>query len=114
MLSTGVLNVNNMRDISNDAASGKRTLVVRLGLNNARHYHSVLIGLPFFLLLSYVTTGVGSYWGWLFVLGFIPIGIHSYKVQTGDKGSNFDPELKRLALGTFATAITLSIGLWLS
>ncbi|MEZ4808519.1 MAG: 1,4-dihydroxy-2-naphthoate octaprenyltransferase [Flavobacteriales bacterium] len=43
LLSAGVLNVNNMRDIHNDAASGKRTLVVRMGSANARVYHTVLV-----------------------------------------------------------------------
>ena len=43
LLSAGVLNVNNMRDIVNDMASGKRTLVVRMGSANARAYHTLLI-----------------------------------------------------------------------
>ena len=43
MLSAGVLNVNNMRDIVNDAASGKRTLVVRMGSKTAKTYHALLI-----------------------------------------------------------------------
>ena len=32
MLSTAVLNLNNMRDIQNDALKGKRTIPVRIGL----------------------------------------------------------------------------------
>ena len=32
MLSTAVLNLNNMRDIQNDALKGKRTILVRIGL----------------------------------------------------------------------------------
>ena len=35
--------MNNMRDIVNDAASGKRTLVVRMGSTTAKTYHAFLI-----------------------------------------------------------------------
>lgn len=113
LLSAGVLNVNNMRDISNDAASGKRTLVVRIGSEKARIYHSVLIVLSLLLLVRYVSDQEGN-WGWLFLIGFLPIAIHSFRVQRTMNAHDLDPELKRLALGTFATAITFSIGLWLS
>ena len=34
--STAVLNLNNMRDVENDAASGKRTMVVKIGYEKAR------------------------------------------------------------------------------
>ena len=45
--STGVLNLNNMRDIENDRNSGKKTIVVRLGSARSKVYHSwlILIGL---------------------------------------------------------------------
>ncbi|MFZ1332695.1 MAG: 1,4-dihydroxy-2-naphthoate octaprenyltransferase, partial [Flavobacteriales bacterium] len=43
LLSVGVLNLNNMRDIANDAASGKRTLVVRMGSATAKVYHTALV-----------------------------------------------------------------------
>ena len=36
LLSTGVLNLNNMRDIDNDKASGKITMAVKLGLKGAK------------------------------------------------------------------------------
>ena len=45
LLSSGVLNLNNMRDIENDARSGKRTLVVYIGSKAAKIYHLVLISL---------------------------------------------------------------------
>src|SRR5680860_1161523 len=39
LLSAGVLNLNNMRDIANDATSGKKTMVVRIGSEKAKLYH---------------------------------------------------------------------------
>jgi len=41
--SAGVLNLNNLRDRVNDAASGKNTLVVKIGLENAKYYHAILL-----------------------------------------------------------------------
>ncbi|HBK83856.1 MAG TPA: 1,4-dihydroxy-2-naphthoate octaprenyltransferase, partial [Flavobacterium sp.] len=43
LLSVAVLNLNNMRDIENDIAAKKHTLVVAMGLRNAKHYHKLLL-----------------------------------------------------------------------
>jgi 1,4-dihydroxy-2-naphthoate octaprenyltransferase len=43
LLVVGVLNLNNMRDRATDAATGKRTLVVRIGARAARIYHCFLL-----------------------------------------------------------------------
>jgi len=114
LLSVAVLNVNNMRDIDNDRASGKRTLVVRLGLKNALHYHALLIVIPFFLLFSFGTDAFENPWRWLALVGFIPIAIHAYRIQSEDGKIPLDPELKRVALGTFSTALLYSLGLILA
>jgi 1,4-dihydroxy-2-naphthoate octaprenyltransferase len=41
--STAVLNLNNLRDHVNDAASGKQTLVVKMGFRNGKVYQTILI-----------------------------------------------------------------------
>jgi len=114
LLSVAVLNVNNMRDIDNDRASGKRTLVVRLGLKNALHYHAILTIIPFLLLFSFGSDALEKPWKYLALLGFIPIGIHAYRIQSEDGKIPLDPELKRVALGTFSTALLYSLGLILA
>ena len=43
LLSVGVLNLNNMRDINSDKKSNKNTLVVKIGLERAKKYHFVLL-----------------------------------------------------------------------
>ena len=114
LLSAAVLNVNNMRDIENDRASGKRTLVVRLGMKNALRYHSFLVMIPFILVMVPIHELLESPSRWLPMLGLIPIGIHSYRVQSEGGRIPLDPELKRVALGTFFTAILFSLGLILA
>ena len=49
-LSNAVLNINNMRDYENDRASGKNSLVVKLGLKKAFVYHCLLISGAFVCL----------------------------------------------------------------
>lgn len=52
--SNAVLNINNMRDYENDKASGKNSLVVKIGLRNAFLYHVSLITLTFVCLTVYL------------------------------------------------------------
>lgn len=114
LLSTGVLNVNNMRDIHNDAASGKRTLVVRMGSATAKIYHTALV-LGGILCLAVFTVQASMAWQrWLFLLvlpGFI---IHLHRVWTASEPRALDPQLKVLAMGTFLTALLFSLGLILA
>ena len=48
-----VLNINNMRDYENDKASGKNSLVVKLGLKKAFVYHILLTIVPFLCLTAF-------------------------------------------------------------
>ncbi len=114
LLSTGVLNVNNMRDIQNDAASGKRTLVVRIGSANARIYHTVLVVGGILGLVGFALMADLGWTMWLFLLvvpGFI---IHLKRVWTTKEPRDLDPQLKVLAMGTFFTALLFSLGLILA
>jgi len=114
LLSVGVLNVNNMRDITNDAASGKHTLVVRMGGPRAKRYHAFLLlgGLTSLVLFS---VHYGHGWTfWLFLISVPVFGIHLKHVLTNTEPRLLDPQLKVLALGTFLTALLFSLGLILA
>lgn len=113
LLSAGVLNVNNMRDIHNDAASGKRTLVVRMGSANARIYHTGLVVVALLCLGSFAWL-IPRWPVWLFLLivpGFI---IHLKRVWSTTDPRALDPQLKVLAMGTFLSALLFSLGLILA
>jgi 1,4-dihydroxy-2-naphthoate polyprenyltransferase len=114
LLSAGVLNVNNMRDIVNDAASGKRTLVVRMGSAKARVYHTVLVLGGMLCLVAFTLTLASNWTSWLFLLvapGFV---VHLKRVWTTKEPRDLDPQLKVLAMGTFVTALLFSLGVILA
>jgi 1,4-dihydroxy-2-naphthoate polyprenyltransferase len=108
LLSVAVLNLNNMRDIENDKIAGKNTLVVKMGLNWAKNYHQIilLIGLLSFMIFSIIL----KFSLIPILIVNIPIIAHMGKVNKSEKYEDFDPELKKVALSTFA----LSILFWLT
>lgn len=114
LLSVGVLNVNNMRDIQNDAASGKRTLVVRMGSANARIYHTALLLGGVTCLIAFALMGAQGWVSWLFLLTTPVFLIHLKRVWSTAEPRDLDPQLKVLAMGTFLTAILFSLGLILA
>ena len=114
LLSTAVLNLNNMRDMHNDAASGKRTLVVRMGSANAKVYHAFLV-LGGLLCVIVFTAWAYRHWSqWLFMVVFPGFVIHLKRVFANQEPRALDPQLKVLAMGTFATALLFSLGLILA
>ncbi len=114
LLSTGVLNVNNMRDIVNDAASGKRTVVVRMGSAIARIYHTLLVAGGILGLVGFALLADLGWSMWLFMLvvpGFI---VHLKRIWTTPEPRGLDPQLKVLAMGTFVTAVLFGLGVILA
>ena len=70
-LSNAVLNINNMRDYENDKASGKNSLVVKLGLKKAFVYHCLLIVGAFVCLTVYLVLHQATWYSYLFVVLFL-------------------------------------------
>jgi len=110
MLSSAVLNLNNMRDQESDAKVGKNTLVVKLGNEKARKYHFLLLFGSMFTMLLYAGLTYQQPQKLLFLIAFIPIVLHAQKVKTNKDPKKLDPELKKVALTTFLLAILLLIG----
>ena len=114
LFSVGVLNVNNMRDIANDSASGKRTLVVRMGSANARIYHTVLVLGGILCLVANTWLFAKSPMQWAFLPALLLLLFHLQAVWRTNEPKALDPQLKVLAMGTFITALTFSLGLVLA
>jgi 1,4-dihydroxy-2-naphthoate polyprenyltransferase len=108
-LSAGVLNLNNMRDVISDAQSQKNTLVVKMGLANAKIYHYSLLGVSILLTLLFAILYGFRIDQYLFVLVFIPLVKHGITVYKNQEARLLDSELKTLALSTFVLAILLSM-----
>jgi 1,4-dihydroxy-2-naphthoate octaprenyltransferase len=113
LLSAGVLNLNNMRDVKNDAASGKKTLVVRIGSQKAKVYHALLIVLSPVLSLVYVIKTWQSVYQLMFLLSVVPLGFHLYEVFKNHVPDKLNTQLKVLALTTFFYTVTYSLGIFL-
>lgn len=109
--SVGVLNLNNMRDMSNDIKSGKRTLASRLGFQRAKLYHEFLIhgggtAATIFIVLNY-----NSPWNLMYMLTMPIFLVDLVRIHKINEQAHFDPFLKRLAISTLLFSILFGIGL---
>ncbi|CAG2531978.1 1 [Maribacter dokdonensis] len=109
LLSVGVLNLNNMRDIKSDSAVGKNTLAVKMGLSKAKKYHYTILVVSFLCLFYFLFTTNASQLRYVSLVGYLPILVHLRKVALTDKAAELDPELKKLALSTFFIAVLFFI-----
>jgi len=110
-LACALLAVNNLRDIDGDTLARKRTLAVRLGDKNARSFFVSLFVLAllaiFVLALSYP----------LALLGLVGLGsafTSIKRVRSGAVGSELISVLSMTGRTQILTAVTLSIGFFLS
>ena len=112
-LSTGVLNLNNMRDIDNDKASGKYTVASRLGYGRARIYHAALVFLALVSALVYVLLDYYSVWNFLFLLSVPLFTRDMIQIFKTEDNALLDPYLKRLALSTLLFSLLFGVGVCL-
>ena len=106
--STAVLHLNNMRDRESDSKAGKITLAVKLGKRKSTFYHAFLIlGGSLAAFLYFFETATENY------LAAVPLGAvgilvgHLIRVFKTDDHKKLDPQLKIVALSTFAYALLL-------
>jgi 1,4-dihydroxy-2-naphthoate octaprenyltransferase len=108
MLSTGVLNLNNMRDLTNDKANGKNTVVVKIGFQYAYLYHCLLVLFPFLLLTIYNLLNYNGLYQFVFLLLLPLFVVDLIKIHKTSPMERLDPFLKKLALKTLL--LTLVFG----
>lgn len=111
LLSTAVLNLNNMRDEINDKKAEKNTLVVKLGSKKAKVYHYLLIIFALVSALIYSFLNYRSLLQFLFLVAFIPLFINIITVKKNVIPSELDSELKKVALSTFLFAVLFGLGI---
>ena len=111
-LSNAVLNINNMRDYENDKASGKNSLVVKLGLRKAFIYHCLLIGGAFVCLTIYLVLHHAAWYSYLFLLLAI-LFIKDLIAIKKTKPELLDPFLGRQVKHSFLLVVVYGILLML-
>ena len=109
LLSTAVLNLNNLRDREQDQKNNKNTLVVKLGIANAKKYHYFLIIGALITALVYVFLDFKSVYQLIFLIAFIPLIKNMKTVAKNVISAELDSELKKVALSTFLFAILFGI-----
>ncbi len=110
-LSVGVLNLNNLRDYESDKKTGKRTLVVALGLPKARIYHAFLLFGAFAAVTVFTLIEYNSYWQWIYWAAFPLIFKNLKAVFTFKEHIQLFPELKRLSMASLLFALLFALGL---
>ncbi|MGC1633202.1 MAG: 1,4-dihydroxy-2-naphthoate octaprenyltransferase [Gelidibacter sp.] len=110
LFSVGVLNLNNMRDIESDKLSNKITLAVKLGKQKSKVYHLIVVISAMVFGIVFAILYYSSLWNFIFLIAYIPLIIHLKKIVTAKASSDFDSQLKVLALSTFLFSFLLGIG----
>lgn len=110
ILSVGVLNLNNMRDIESDKLSEKMTMAVKLGKQKSKNYHLLLVTSAMVLSIVFSILYYTSPWNLLFLVSYIPLTLHIKKIIKAQASSDFDSQLKVLALSTFLFSMLLGVG----
>ena len=107
-LSNAVLNINNMRDYENDKASGKNSLVVKLGLKKAFIYHCLLIGGAFVCLTIYLVLYQAAWYSYKFLLLSI-LFIKDLVAIKKTKPELLDPFLGRQVKHSFLLVVVFGV-----
>jgi 1,4-dihydroxy-2-naphthoate octaprenyltransferase len=104
-LSAAVLNFNNMRDIENDKKTGKNTLAVKIGLQNAKSYQAIIMIGAFLCLIAFSLYHSFTTHQYLYLIT-VPYFMHLVKrMLKVNTPALMDEFLKKTALSTFALSI---------
>lgn len=105
---TGVLNVNNIRDMENDR--GRRvTIPLKMGERNAKIYQTALITLGLGCMITYFCLTFPNWKHWVFLLTLPLYIIHLVKVWKYS-GKALDPQVPFLSITTFLLAVLAGAG----
>ena len=111
LLSMGVLNINNIRDLESDRISGKKTLVVRIGLEKAKIYHTWLILIAVILGIVSTLLDFHSAFQLLYLLTIPFFIMNVYRVRSSEYSGKLDDELRNLSLTAFFFSVSYGLGL---
>lgn len=111
LLAVAVLNINNLRDINQDKMAGKNTLIVRIGSENGRIYHLLLLSVA---VLSYFIFALNEFQNWyqfLFVLTVPLLVKHGLFVYRHKDPAELRPLLGQMAGFALITNALFALGI---
>lgn len=111
LLASAVLNINNLRDIEQDAQAGKNTLAVRLGSHKGRVYHCILLTVAALCYLIFTLTTATSWMNYLFVLGLPLLAKHAIFVYRSKMPNALRPMLAQMSMISLLINMLFSLGL---
>ncbi len=115
LMSTAVLNLNNMRDMESDKIAGKKTVALKLGFQYSIIYQTVLLQLPLILILVFLGINKffenGLYYAFIVMVLFFPMTKLRREILRTKDPKKLDPFLKQVGMLTLMMAILLAFGL---
>ncbi|MFC5280806.1 1,4-dihydroxy-2-naphthoate polyprenyltransferase [Arcanobacterium canis] len=112
-IACALLMVNNLRDIPTDAASGKKTLAVRLG-DSAARWAFILLLLGALLAAAALVSVGGLYLSACLIVLLIGYIIVIKPVQLGAQGAELIPVLRNTGLFELAYAVLIAVSIALA
>ncbi|GAB3692043.1 1,4-dihydroxy-2-naphthoate polyprenyltransferase [Spirosoma flavus] len=110
LFATGVLNVNNIRDIETDTMTGKKSIPARIGLLLAIRYHWGLLLTGMFCALIYSFLTDAAWVSYLYLLAFPLFLLNGRAVATHKRPVELNARLGQLALSTLLFVILFGVG----
>ncbi|MGE5356327.1 MAG: 1,4-dihydroxy-2-naphthoate polyprenyltransferase [Deltaproteobacteria bacterium] len=108
---TGVLNINNIRDIESDKVAGKISVPVRIGLQNAVIYHGILLFGGFGLSIVYSLVNFESTYQFIYLVT-LPLFYRNFQaVKNIGSSELLDPYLKQLSISILIFVMLFGLGL---
>ncbi len=109
--STAVLNLNNLRDMENDQASGKITIPVRIGKSNGLRYQFLLMTTPFLCNLFYALHR-GNMVLFFFMIGTLALAVALFRpLFDNPSHGTLDRFLKKTALFSLLFTLLFLLGM---
>ncbi len=111
LFAVAVLNINNIRDIESDKATGKMSIPVRLGRSKAIVYHWSVLIIGMVCSICFTMLSDMSFSKWLYLLAFPFFVYNGLSVSRLKSARELDPFLKQMALSTLLFVVVFGVGL---
>lgn len=109
LLSSAVLNINNMRDMENDRESEKITLPIRIGIAGAKYYQLLLYFGMFVCFIVYGIIYLHEWYQYLYFIMFLPFSKIMNDIFRIKENRLLDPYLKYTSMSTFFLSLAFSV-----